>query len=168
LEREAKAVAALSHPNILAIQIPACTMGSSSSPSCSTEDTRAEFVPAPCQCGRRLISRCRWHAVCGGATGCRPPRSEAREPLPSARRSGEDSRLRARGADQRTRMAGVTAVATAAALSEPDGHGHRRLHGAGTGSRSGRRCACRPLALGAVLMRRSAVAGFLRETALRR
>ena len=162
-EREAKAVAALSHPNILAVH----DFGRSGETTYAVmellegESLRERLADGPLpprkavEIAREIALRSRGRA----REGHRPSRPEAREPFPDEGRPRQDPRLRARAADRvarRGRHAFADGRADHAAGRRAR---HRRLHGA--------RAAARPSGrspLGYFFLRRRALRDALRPT----
>ena len=96
-DREAKAVAALSHPNILAIH----DFGTDERTAFAVmellegETLRGRLAPAALPArGRRDRCGDRGRSQRGARQGYYPPGSEAGEPLPNRRRPGQNPRLR--------------------------------------------------------------------------
>ncbi len=141
-EQEARAAAALNHPNILAVFDVGTHEGA---PYLVTEllegrDAARPACPAgPARCARRSRSRRRSRTVWRRRTkGHRPPRPQAREPLRRQGRPRQDPGLRLAPSWQPPQERG-TSWARRRPIARGDGGGcgarHRGLHVAGAGAR---------------------------------
>ena len=138
-EREAKAVAALSHPNILAIYdfgrtmaSPTRSRSSSKGRRCARSSTDAAGPQRQAVDSRLQIAR----ASPPRTSGRRPPRPEARERLRHARTARQDPGLRPGQAGRAGRRTRQTSAPTGRATRSRHGHGDGRLHVARAGARA--------------------------------
>ena len=157
-QNEARAVAALSHSNILAIH----DFGSEAGVAFAVMELlegetlrqRLDRGPIPLRRAAEIARGNRPGAGRRAPEGNHPPRPEAREPVPHQRRRGQDPRLRPRTSDATARSRGLDTHRPDRARRTA---GNGRLHVPRTGPRGARR-----RTLGHLLLRNRAVRDVLR------